>query len=592
MQSSTTVYEFGPFRLNPAEKLLQRDGAPVPLTPKVFDLLLVLAENGGRLIERPALLKQIWHDAFVEEGNLSKAMCVLRRALGQEGNDGPYIETIPKRGYRFVAAVQEAQDTASLHTSVIEVPSIAVLAFLDLSPDRDQEYFCEGISEEIINALAQVEGIRVASRSSSFQFAGKVADVREVGKALNVTSVLEGSVRKSGGHLRITSQLVQTNDGFQLWSRRFDRHESDIFAIQEEIASAIADAIAPHLVKGTPFVRRSTVNSEAYQLYLRGRYFWNRRPGEVVRKALECFQHAVELDPEFAAAYAGIADVYATLGSWEAGVLPPAEAMVASRNAAQKALSIEPSLAEAHTSLAYTAQHFEWNLADAEARFQNAIDLNPAYTGARHWHSHCLVAAGRFEESLAESRKALDLDPVDLVLNFHLAWHYQMARQAEDTIEHASRVIQMDPELHWGHYFLASGYEMKGSYEEAIKEFRRACVVSSDNPVMRAWLGHAMALAGERQKALGIAKEILALGETRGHFAYEAALIHAVLGDSNRAFDLLKKARLQRSSWMSYVLVDPRLDVLRNDPRFPQFVASIGLTHRDLKRQFQVAIRE
>jgi tetratricopeptide (TPR) repeat protein len=297
----------------------------------------------------------------------------------------------------------------------------------------------------------------------------------------------------------------------------------------------------------------------------------------VVQQALKCFQRALELDPNFAAAYAGIADVYATLGSWEAGVLPPTEALIAARNAAQKALAIDPHLAEAYTSLAYTAQHFEWNLAEAETLFRKAVDLNPSYTGARHWHSHCLIAAGRFDESLEESKKALDLDPVDLVLNFHLAWHYQMSRRADETIEYANRVIHMDAKLHWGHYFLASGYELQGRFGDAARSLREACTVSSGNPVMRAWYGHALAGAGDRHGALEIAREVLTIGETRGHFAYEAALIHARLGEMDEAFDLLNRARLQRSGWLSYLYVDPRLDVIRKDPRFSQFVAAVGL---------------
>lgn len=545
--------------------------------PKVFDLLCVLVEQNGRLIERQALLQRIWPDTFVEEGNLSKAMFLLRQALGQEGNSGPYIETVPKRGYRFIAEVRTAGGPRNDDKAGTVAPSIAVLPFLDLSASRDQEYFCEGIAEEIINALARTQGLRVASRSSSFQFTGKAPDIREVARVLNVSSVLEGSVRKAGKRLRIAAELVRASDGFQVWSQCFDREEGDIFAIQEEIASAIVEMAAPQLLGAKPLIRRHTANAEAYQLYLRGRYFWNRRPGEVVQKALECFQRALELDPNFAAAYAGIADVFATLGSWEAGVLPPTEAVVASRNAARKALTIDPTLGEAYTSLAYAAQHFEWNLAEAEALFRKAIDLNPSYTGARHWHSHCLVAAGRFEESLEESRKALDLDPVDLPLTFHMAWHYQMARRADETIEFAERVIHMEPAHHWGHYFLAAGHELKREYAQAAEAMREACRVSSDNPVMRAWYGHALARAGRRREALAIAREALKSGETRGHFAYEAALIHAALGDIDLGFELLQKARLQRSGWMSYILVDPRLDVVRGDSRFLQLVASVGL---------------
>jgi TolB-like protein/Tfp pilus assembly protein PilF len=576
--SSSSGYEFGPFRLDPSQKLLLREGSAVPLMPKVFDLLCLLVEQNGQLIDRQSLLQRLWPDTFVEEGNLSKAMFLLRQALGQKGNAGPYIETVPKRGYRFIAEVSRRAAAHAGRQPENQPPAIAVLPFLDLSAEHDQEYFCEGISEEIINALSQVPGIRIASRSSSFQLGGKGTDVREVGRALNVTFALEGSVRKFGNRLRIAVQFVHASNGIQIWSQRFDREGADIFAIQEEIASAIVTMAAPELLKTRPLIRRHTENPEAYQLYLRGRYFWNRRPGEVVQKALQCFQRALELDPNFAAAHAGIADAYATLGSWEAGVLPPTEALVAARNAARKALAIDPSLAEAHTSLAYAAQHFEWNVTEAEALFRKAIDLNPSYTGARHWHSHCLMAACRTEESLAESRKALELYPLDVVLNFHLAWHYQMSRQADETIEQANRVVSMDPGLHWGHYFLASGHELKGQYDKAVEALRNACTVSSGHPVMRAWYGHAVARAGERREALEVAREVLALGETRGHFAYEAALIHAALGDLDLAFRLLDRARMQRSGYMSYLLVDPRLDMVRSDPRFEQLVASVGLS--------------
>jgi TolB-like protein len=316
VSASRPFYEFGPFLLDPAEKVLTRAGDPIALMPKVFDLLCLLVEQSGRLMERQAIVQRIWPDTFVEEGNLSKAMFLLRQALGQEGNSGPYIEIIPKRGYRFVAEVRTAGAPQHNDYAGTTTPSIAVLPFLDLSAGRDQEYFCEGISEEIINALARTQGLRVASRSSSFQFTAKALDVREIGRALHISSVLEGSVRKAGKRLRIAAQLVRASDGFQIWSQCFDREEGDIFAIQEEIASAIVEMAAPQLLGAKPLIRRHTANAEAYQLYLRGRYFWNRRPGEFVQKALECFQKALELDPNFAAAYAGIADVYGTLGSW------------------------------------------------------------------------------------------------------------------------------------------------------------------------------------------------------------------------------------------------------------------------------------
>jgi serine/threonine-protein kinase len=568
----------------------QAEGLAVDGRSDIFSLGIVLYEmlTGIRPFERPTRVSTLHAIVSEDPPPLADsrqdipASCdaVVRKALAKSPRDRYQNAASLERDLRRVIQEWTAPPRANAPQRAPAsgrrgCESIAVLPFLDLSANRDQDYFCEGLAEEIISSLAGVEGLRVASRSASFQFRREATDPHQIGRTLDVAAILEGSVRKSGRRLRITVELVRTSDRFHIWSQRFDKEEEDIFAIQDEVASAVVAVIAPNLRRVAP--PRRAVDPKAYELYLRGRYFWNRRPGAVVLKALEAFQKAVEIDPDYAAAHAGIADVYATLGSWEAGVVPPMEALARARSAAERALVIDPRLAEAYSSLGYVVQHFEWNLAEAEQLFQKAMALNPSYTGGRHWHSHCLIASGRFADSLRESQAALELEPVDLVLTFHMAWHYQMARQADMTLEWAGRVIEMDPKLHWGHYFLASGYELKREFSRAIDGFREACNLSSDNPVMKAWLGHALALAGDRSSALAIAEEIRTIGETRGHFAYEAAVIHGALGDNERAFELLEKARVQRSGWMSYLLVDPRLDLLRSDSRFPEFLGAVAL---------------
>lgn len=317
------------------------------------------------------------------------------------------------------------------------------------------------------------------------------------------------------------------------------------------------------------------VNAAAYELYVQGRYYWNRRPGAVTFRALECFQKAIEIDPSFARAWAGVADVYATLGSWEAGVLDHAEAHAKAWKHASRALELDPTLVEALTTRAYTTLHFAWDTDAAAERFQHVIASNPSYAPAHHWYSHCLVATGRFEESLAVSRTALALDPMNLLLHVHLAWHFLLAGKHADGLEVATRVVAMDSQFHWAHYFAGWGAEMTGDVGRAVDEMRLAVTCSNDDIVMRAGLGRALAAAGDRAAVQPIIEQLEqsavegdnAVGE--GRFDYELALIHLALGDRDRAVAALQRAHDARSGWMVYARVDPRLAAIRADERIP-----------------------
>jgi TolB-like protein len=585
-EGASPVYRFGPFLLDVPDRSLKRHGVAIPLTPKQFDLLVALVTSAGRLVEKDTLLKSVWPDVAVEEGNLTKGIFSLRQLLDQES--GRYIETVPKRGYRFAATVtREAAIAPALSTlppAASAVPpepapapfenSIAVMPFSDMSPARDQEFFCEGMSEEIINALGRAPDVRVASYTSSLRFKGKAIDPQSIGRELLVSWLLEGSVRKSGDIVRIAVQLVRASDGFSAWSGRFDRRLDDIFTVQDDIAGMIADTLTKRVANPPgPLVTSKTSNAEAYSLYLEGRYLWNKRPGDVVWQALDRFERAIALDPGFAPAHAALAGVYGTLGAWEYGVLPPAEALAKAKASAARALELDPQLAAGHTAVGYTRLHFDWNAEGACREFDQAIALNPAWVDAYHWHSHALCAAARFPESLAACRRIVELDPLNPLMHAHVAWHHYMARGFEEALTQAQRVVRVEPSFHWGHFFAGWALERLGRGAEAIAALRESVRCSSSSPVMLAGLGHALAALHDRREALQIAKDLERSRGDKGLFAYELGVIRAALGERDRAFRWFRRAVEERSGWIAYLRVDPRLDALHDDPRFDALVA-------------------
>ena len=575
MPEGTPIYRFGPFALDVADRSLKRDGAPISLTPKTFDLLVALVENAGRLVEKDALLRRVWPDVAVEEGNLTKGVFGLRQVL--EG-DGPtrYIETVPKRGYRFTAAVTNAQHEAPARSPApatgAAAPyenSIAVMPFTDMSPARDNEFFCEGMSEEIIHALGRVPELRVASYTSSLRFKGKATDPQAIGRELNVAWLLEGSVRKAGEALRIAVQLMRADDGFSAWSGRFDRKLDDIFVVQDDIAGMIAETLTQRVVKAaSPLVTSKTSESEAYSLYLEGRYLWNKRPGDVVWQAIDRFERAISIDPNFAPAHAALASVYGTLGAWEYGILPPKEALAKAKAAANRALELDPQLAAGHTAIGYTTLHFDWDADKACREFDEAIALNPAWVDAHHWHSHALCAAGRFGESLDACRRIVELDPVNPLMHAHVAWHHYMARGYADALAQSEKVMRMEPAFHWGYFFAGWALERLGRGSDAVATLKDAVRHSSNNPVMLAGLGHALAATQERRPAMRIIQDLERSRGDKGLFAYEIGVIHAALGQHDQAFDWLSRAVQERSGWIAYLPRDPRLDALHTDARF------------------------
>ncbi len=457
-------------------------------------------------------------------------------------------------------------------------PSIAVLPFVNMSPDPDNEYFSDGLTEELINALTQVDGLQVAARTSAFHFKGRTEDIREIGKHLNVNTILAGSIRKSGQLLRITAQLVNADDGYHLWSERYDREIEDIFEVQDEIARTVVDKLRVRLLidPKKPLVKVHTDKPEAYEAYLKGRFFWNKRTPNGLKDALELFQKAVELDPGYALAYSGIADVYNLLGFlW---VLPPNEAHPMAKSAAKRALEMDNTLAEAHTSLALVSAAFDWNWPDAEREFQRAIALSPDYASARHFYAaYYLSPMGRHEEALAEMRRAYELDPFAPVLSADTAFVLLMAHRYDQTIEQCLKTLERFPDFPVTYYYLVYAYVQKGLYDEAIDASRKAVSLGGSAAMYLAGLGHALAAAGKRDEAFQVLDELIERTSSGPVPPYQMALIYTSLGEKEQAFEWLEKA-VQEHTWqLPWLRVEPGFGPLRSDPRFQDLLRRVNL---------------
>jgi TolB-like protein/Tfp pilus assembly protein PilF len=524
----------------------------------------------GRVVDKESLLQAVWPDSFVEEANLSQNIFVLRKALGERQR---YIETVPKRGYRFTGEVRESTLERS-GTPAVELHSVAVLPFLDLSPQHDQEYFSDGLTEEIINALTRLGGLKVAARTSAFQFKGRALDVRQIGEQLGVRTVLEGSVRKEGTRLRITAQLNEAVNGYHLWSATYDRHMQDVFAIQEEISRAIAATLQIRLAAPSEhrLVNRYTEDLQAYHLYLRGRYFANKITQQDLERAVHCFEQALERDRRYAPAYAGLADSYGLLAANT--LCPTRTALEKAWLASMAALALDDSLAEAHASLGYI-RHHEWNWAGANDAFERALERNPNHSVAYHWYSHNLTALGRMEESLAVSQRALELDPLDLLINFHLGWFYFFAHRYELCLEQCQKVLAMDGHFGRAHQMIGQAYEQLGQHNQALTSFQAAVELSSENLEFLATLARALLLAGRQEEGESILVRLQ--NESRYVPPYSLALIWLAGGDHDRALESLEKAFVERSTHMAYARVDPRLDKLREHSGLQALLQRMGL---------------
>jgi TolB-like protein/Tfp pilus assembly protein PilF/predicted Ser/Thr protein kinase len=508
---------------------------------------------------------------------------VVNRALAKNPEERYQTASEALEDLRLMKEGFDSGTSSVLVTRTQASPSIAVLPFANLSADKEQEYFCDGMAEEIINALTQVEGLHVVARTSAFSFRDRKVDVREIGRRLNVKAVLEGSVRKAGSKLRITAQLVSVADGYHLWSERYDRDigalccPEDIFAIQDEISLAIVGKLKVKLLGGerTKILKRHTHDLDAYNLYLKGRYFWDKRTEENLNKGIEYFSQAVEKDPEYALAYVGLADSYVALVDYS--FLSPKELFVKAREAATRALGIDPMLAEAHNSMAQVMFR-EWNWEGAEKEHKRAIELNPDYPNAHHWYALFLTYAGRFDEAIAGMKKAWELDPLSLIINRNLGLFLYYARRYDQALEQLQKTVEMDPNFSMVHAAMGEVYLQKSMYEEALREFQKEADIHGRlNQHEEAWRGIAYLKAGNRDEARRILDDLLERSEQAYVAPTRLAGLYFALGENDEGFRWLDKSYQEHDSTLLEIKVDPGFDGVRSDPRFEELLKKVGL---------------
>ncbi len=567
---SPAFYEFEDFRVEVSKRLLFRQGQPVRLTPRVFDTLLVLVERKGEIISKDDLMRAVWPDTAVEENNLNQNISALRRALGENRGENRYILTVPGQGYRFIPPVEVSGETQL----AAERLTIAVLPFANLSSDPDSEFFADGITEEIINALVQIRNLRVVARTSAFSFKGKQVDLRAVGATLNAGTVLEGSVRKAGGRVRIVAQLINAADGYHIWSERYDRELQDIFEVQDEIARTIVERLRVTLgpERTEALVRSETKDLEAYQLYLKGRFHWNKRSADGLQKAIEYFQQAIAKDPGYAVAYAGLADAYNMISF--RNVLPPHAVMPKAKVAANKALELDPHRAEPHVSLAYASFTYDRDWPAAGRHFERAKALNPAYVMGHAFCPFYLSSRGRSEESISVAKRALELDPAAAAVSHVLSVQLYLARFFDRSLRQCKQTLELDPYYEPAYAVLGQVYTVTGRYEEAVVEFEKSVAITQRSTWALALLGYARARAGARSQAMDIIEEL-----SRSSFvpALCFALVYTGLEEADQAFPWLTKACDERHNRLAYLKLEALWDPLRSDSRFPELLATFGI---------------
>jgi TolB-like protein/tRNA A-37 threonylcarbamoyl transferase component Bud32/Flp pilus assembly protein TadD len=458
------------------------------------------------------------------------------------------------------------------------IDSIAVLPFENVGGDPDAEYLSDGITENLINSLSKLPGLRVVSRSSAFSFKGKGISPREAGRELEVGAVLTGRVQQRGDTLVIGVELVDVGQDAQLWGEQYTRPTSDVFAMQEEISRAIAGNLRLRLTgeEEARLARRETENTEAYDLYLKGRYFWNKRTREELIKGIDFFQQAIEIDPTYALAYAGLADSYYLLATPEYGAMAPRDGMPKAKAASLKALEIDDTLAEPHVTLAVIRMDYDWNLLGSEREFKRALELNPRYPTAHHWYAYNLLVDRRYEEAIAEIMKARELDPLSLIISADVGYVLLVGRRYDQAIHELRKTIEMDVNFAVAHWNLGLAYEQKAMYAEAIAEFEKAIALSRGSSVYMAALGHAYAASERRAEALKIVRQLKESAERRYISPLVIAVVYAGLGAKSEVFDWLEKAYEERASLPTAIGVDPRFDPLRDDPRFQSLLRRLN----------------
>jgi adenylate cyclase len=549
MRCPQKAIRFGEFEVDLRAGCLYKRGVKVRLRNQLFTALTALLEHAGEVVTRQELQKRLWPgDVLVDfEINLNTIIARLREALGDSAEHPRYIETLPKRGYRFLMPAMTKKAAEKKREN-----SIAVLPFTDLSPERDQEYFCDGLAEELINSLSHIQALRVAARSSSFSFKGKNIDIRKIGERLNVQAILTGSVRKVGERLRITAQLVSVADGYHLWSEKYDRETEDIFAVQDEISLEIVDTLKLKLVKGekNKVLKRHTRNKDAYNLFLKGRYFWNRRNEEDLRKAIECYDKAIKTDPNYSLPHLGIADHFIMMGLWN--YLPPQTAGLRAKEALDTALEIDEQLGEAYTSLGYFQFLFDWDWPAAEKNLKRGLTLNPHNSWAHAWYGCHLLGMSRFEEACTELRMALEMEPLSPIINA-IAGIIISVYDADEGKKQMEKALEMEPNLALAHFWM--GWILmypEVPDEKGLDHLQTAVDLGYTSAL--GWLGCCYGRLGKKEEAIKILSHLERLSQERYISPLQKSAVYSGLGMNEPAFKLLEKACLQKEPLLALIL--------------------------------------
>jgi TolB-like protein/Flp pilus assembly protein TadD len=461
--------------------------------------------------------------------------------------------------------------------SNVVIKSIAVMPFVNEGGKAELEYLSDGMTDTLISSLSQLPNLSVKARSSVFRYKGKETNPQTIGKELNVQAILNGRIAQHGDQLTLTLELVDAQTENVIWSEQFNRQQADLVSLESEIARNVSAKLRTKL-SGTDeqkVAKTYTANPEAYQLYLKGLYHWNKRTGEALKTSIDYFNQAIEKDPNYAQAYAGMALAYVLLPEYSAG--KPAESMEKAKAAARKALELDDTLAEAHTALAYSLYSYERNIPDSDREFQRAIELNPNYATAHQWYGGAnLASTQRFDQAIAEGKRAVELDPLSLIANLELATTYDYARQYDQAIEQLGKAIELDPNWYLAHMLLCQTYDLKGQFAQATAEGEKARELN-DDPTVLAYLAHAYARSGKREEAMKVVGQMHELAKQRYVPAYGFGLAYAGLGDKDQAFQWLERSLQDRAWEITYLKVDPNMDSLRTDPRFKDLVRRVGL---------------
>jgi TolB-like protein/DNA-binding winged helix-turn-helix (wHTH) protein/Flp pilus assembly protein TadD len=620
-EASTPVrFRFGVFEVDLRAGELRKHGARLRLQAQPFQVLAMLLERPGEIVTRDELRHRLWTaDTFVDfDHGLNKAVNRIRDALGDSATSPRFVETVARRGYRFIAdaaVVEVAEEPGapvvpapsprrwrswspsmfiglalalasaaimvralqSRATRPVTIRSLAVLPLENLSGDNSQEYFADGMTDELIATLGQIRALRVISRTSVMPYKRARRSLPQIARELDVDAVVEGTVLRSGDQVRITAQLIEARDDKHLWSRSYDGDLHDTLTLQNKVAESIAEQIRIKLDtrEQATLKHGNPVDPVAHEAYLKGRYFWNKRTGGDLEKAVGYFNEAVERDPNYAQAYSGLADTYALLGDWEYGVLTPGEAYPRAKAAAVKALEIDDTLGEAHTSLAFSLDGFDWDSKSADKEFRRGIELNPGYATAHHWYAWHLALMGRNSDAIAEMKRAQNLDPLSLIINADLAELLLIAHLTDESIQQSRKTIEMDVNFPLAHNQLALAYLQRQKPDDAIAELQKAVQLSAGSPTCTANLARAFAISGRRDQAVQLLDDLKKRAHATSN-ASEIAVVYAALGDNDQAMTWLEKGFDERFN--PGVLLRPGFDPLRADRRFQDVERRVGLS--------------